>query len=53
MRTADQPIRINLFADDANLLATWATKIGDALDTDNGEITIPFRPHEIVTVIVS
>jgi alpha-mannosidase len=33
--------------------ATLLEEPGDALDTDDGEITIPFRPHEIVTVIVS
>ena len=33
----------------ANLLE----EIGDALEVGDGTITIPFRPHEVVTVIVT
>jgi alpha-mannosidase len=33
--------------------ATLLEDAGDALEVHDGEIAIPFRPHEIVTVIVS
>jgi alpha-mannosidase len=33
--------------------ATLLEELGAALDVDEGEIAIPFRPHEVVTVIVS
>jgi alpha-mannosidase len=33
--------------------ATLLEEIGDALEVAGGVITIPFRPHELVTVIVS
>ena len=33
--------------------ATLLEEAGDALELDDGAIRIPFRPHEVVTVIVS